>query len=65
MRIIPQDAPRGEPPAAPARRPPLPVALRREDFEQFGYTEGCSKCAKMHTGHSGQGTRTPFSAGTG
>ena len=54
-RIVPDDAPRGEPPAAPALRPPLPVALRREDFTLYGYTEGCVKCAKMRAGHTGQG----------
>ena len=31
------------------------MALRREDFETYGYTQGCSKCAKMSAGHSGQG----------
>ena len=54
-RIIPQDAPRAAAPPTEARRQPQPVALRREDFEKYSYTDGCSKCAKMHAGHSGQG----------
>ena len=53
--LLPEGAPPlGQPPPQ-NRRAPIPVALRREDFEARGNTDGCSKCARIYTGHSGQG----------